>query len=52
MANPTYVAQLQELKTKLAEDYSERVAWTTATLQEQYNTQIAFIDELIAKYSE
>lgn len=51
MANETYVAQLQELKTKIAETYQQRVEWTTATLQAQYNEQVAFIDELIAKYS-
>lgn len=52
MANATYVAQLQELKTKITETYQQRVTWTTTTLKAQYDEQIAFIDKLIAKYSQ
>ena len=51
MANPTYVTQLQALKAKLATEHAERVEWTTATLTEQYNKQVAFIDDLIAQNS-
>lgn len=49
MANLTYVAQLQAMKVKLAAQHTERVAKVTATLTEQYNKQIAYIDNLIAE---
>ena len=51
-ANPKYVEQLKKLKTQLTTDYNNRVAWTTKTLKEQYDKQIAFVDEQIAKYTE
>ena len=49
--NPEYVEMLKKQKTTVTEQYNKRVSYMTRVLKDQYDKQIAFIDELIAKNS-
>ena len=49
--NPEYVELLKKQKTTVTEQYNKRVSYFTRVLKDQYDKQIAFIDELIAKNS-